>query len=139
MKTIKFFLTVLIFIIYFYDSFIWAQGKIITSTEANQLFGSVLVSISMSTHEFEQIINQSKNALRVKISSNNLFITNSEKSILYKSGGNLSPDENFHTFSILVIKELIAKGQSNIVFFEQRNDVLTITIGEFTLEFSTCC
>ena len=59
--------------------------------------------------------------------------------VLFPSGFQIEPQEIFHVFSLSIIKEFLAAAEVNQIAVEKRGDVLSLTSGDVTLEFSIPC
>lgn len=51
----------------------------------------------------------------------------------------VSSNEVFHLFSVSIVQELLTKGSNAVTFVENRQNVLTLTNGDETLELSESC
>ena len=113
-------------------------GKIIDSAEAENLFGKAEYGIQFAPALLKDYL-QSSSYLFFSLNSKILFISNERKEILYPPHGVLKGDEVFHVYSSEVINELINKNSGSSVIIEKRKNVLTLTNGNFTLEFGYLC
>lgn len=132
----------LLFVLLVFNCFninIFSQGKITTKSNADQLFGQILVSKQIATSSLESLTKRSSNVLMFNLLDNNIYVLDNHRNVLLPVGGTVNNSDIFSVYLIAVIQELISKGGSATTFIERRNEVLTITNGEFTLEWSTLC
>lgn len=117
----------------------FSQGKIISKTEADNLFGQVLITKQIPTENLKTFTNQSFNVMMFNIINNDLYILDNNRNVLTPIGVHVSNAEVFSVYSLLVIYQLISDGGSSVTFVEKRRNVLTITNGNYTLEFAILC
>ncbi len=111
-------------------------GQIFTKEEANKLYGPVKESLSIPITNLEIILNKTDEYVMLNIIDKKLFILNSKREVLYPYGDSVKDDQVFYYFSKGAV-------ESSLKYFEKkqnaqieiRKDVLSITYGEFTLEF----
>jgi hypothetical protein len=137
MKTILKIFFVIIFLADFANSQV--VGVIYSKTEANQKFGSIVNSVEITTAKLNDLLNQAGNYLLFKINDKNLYILDEGRKPLYPEGISVAPEEVLKIVSVSKIQELLNNGQNEQTFFEERNDVNTITNGEYTLEEIANC
>ena len=118
---------------------VYSQGKIISKKSANELFGPVLVSKEVPTENLKMNLNQSTNVVMFKIMNNDIYILNNNRDVLSPLGTTVSSSDVFSVYSISVVQELLNSGGSSVTYVEKRKEVLTITNGEYTLEYSIAC
>ncbi|MCX6152243.1 MAG: hypothetical protein NTX22_17085 [Ignavibacteriales bacterium] len=114
-------------------------GRIYTKTEANALYGNVLVSIEISSAELNGYMFQTKDYLMFNIIDGELIILDNERKSLRPVGEQYSLSMVFKVYSISKMQELLNQGKEKIVKLEARENVISITNGDFTLEFSGNC
>ncbi len=121
--------------------FINAQtiGVIYTKPEADQKFGPVLNSVKVSNSQLEDWLNKSGNYLLFKIDGRNLYILAEGRKPLFPDSLLVQPEEVYKLVSVSKIKELINKGQNQQTFFEERQNVFSISNGDYTLEEIVNC
>jgi hypothetical protein len=117
----------------------YAQGQLFTKEEANERFGPVLQQYTMQMDTFNEFLDKSSDKLMFKIADNQVFILDGNRNVLYPEGIQISKEEIFTVYGINVINELFSKGGSNEIQIEQRRDVLSITVGEVTMEVGALC
>lgn len=121
------------------SAYIYPQGKILSKEEANKLFGPVLVSKQIPSSDLRALTEKSAKLIMFKITNNDVYILGDSRKALLPAGAVVTEDEPFSAYSISIVQELLSRGNESVTFIEQRNDVLTITNGIFTLEFSIIC
>lgn len=117
-----------------------AQGKIISQSEADKLFGPVIFSAEINSSALMSLTETGSSVLMFKIIEEQLIILDKNRNVLYSGKEiNLTDQVEFHVFNNSLVKELLTEGGSLITSVEQREKVLSITNGEITLEFSIIC
>ncbi|OGU75849.1 MAG: hypothetical protein A2V93_01080 [Ignavibacteria bacterium RBG_16_34_14] len=118
---------------------VYSQGKILSKEEANKLFGAVLVSKEMPTSTLQSLVNQSTKVIMFNFINNDGYILDNNRKVLLPAGFSVSSSEVFHVYSTSIVQELLDNGGSQVTYIEQRKEVLTITNGNYTLEYSIIC
>ncbi len=118
---------------------LFPQGKILSKETADQLFGPVLVSKEIPTETLKMYTNQSFNVIMFKLMNNDLYILDNNRNALLPLGVTINSTEVFSMYSVTIVQQLLANGNSPFTTVEKRKDVLTITNGMFTLEYSLLC
>lgn len=113
-------------------------GKIITSSEADSLFGKSNYSIEFSTSQLSGYTKLYR-YLFINIDAGKVIIAQEDRKILYPENHILAGNEIFHVYSTPVISELINNSPGKPLYIEVRKDILTLTCGDFTLEFGFLC
>jgi hypothetical protein len=117
-------------------------GKIFTKEEADNLFGPVVQSVKISASQLQQMLSQTGDYLMFRFEGTSLYILNSKRSALYSSVGSLksfSAADVMKVYSTSVIKELLNKGQSDTITIEERQSVMSVTDGDYTMEYALGC
>lgn len=114
-------------------------GKIISKSEADSLFGKVLVSIDLSKDSLQTYSAETDSLLMFKINNDSLYILNNKRKALYPIGSNISSKETFTVYETQKLIELMTLGKNNINYVELRQKVLTITNGMYSIEFGDIC
>ena len=115
-------------------------GKIISKTDADQLFGPVLQSVSISSAELQNLAQKTPDHILFNFINGQLVILNGTRATaLYGSTASVSPSTTFHLYSTSQLLQLIKLGQSATTNVELRKNVLSITNGSETLEYATIC
>ncbi len=116
-----------------------SQGMIISKENADELFGQVIVSIQIPSTELNTFATQSSDVLMFNILNNELYILDNKRNTLKPLGVTVNSTETFSVYSVEIVKKLLTDGNSTITYIEKRNEVLTMTNGIFTLEYSSFC
>lgn len=114
-------------------------GKIISKSEADSLFGKVLVSIDLSNDSLQIYSAESDSLLMFKINNDSLFILDNKRNALYPISAKISSKEIFTVYETQKLNELMNRGTKNINYVELRQNVLTITNGIYTIEYGSLC
>ena len=114
-------------------------GKIISRDEADTLFDSVLVSVKMPVETVQDLISKTEKNIMLKIVEDSVVVLDNNRKVLFPEGKSVSSEDVFTVYSISALKELISKSKEEFIYIEQRKEVLTITNGNFTLEFGAPC
>jgi hypothetical protein len=114
-------------------------GVIYTVAEADQQFGDVVSSVQISSSQLKDFIGQTDKYLMFKIINGVLYILGDGRSVLVPSEGYVDPDEIFTVYSKSKVDELIDTGGEETNLVEIRNNVLTVTNGQYTLESGSWC
>lgn len=114
-------------------------GRLYQKADAEQYYGIVAKSFQFSTEEVLLFLKQTDKVLMFNITDNKLFILGDDRKSIYPANAVVSSKEVFSVYSISLIRELISKGKSNTINFEKRHSVLTISNGEYLLEFAEYC
>ena len=129
----------MLFILAIFTIQLFPQGEILTKENADQLFGPVLVSKEIPTETLEMYTNQSANVIMFKLMNNDLYILDNNRNALLPLGVTINSTEVFSMYSVAIVQQLLSDGNNPFTYVEKRKDVLTITNGEFTLEYSLSC
>ncbi len=127
----------LIVVLFWFELF--SQGKILSKENADQLFGPVLVLKEIPTETLVMYTNQSVNVIMFKLMNNELYILDNDRNVMLPFGATINSTEIFSMYSVVIVQQLLSDGNSPFTTVEKRKDVLTITNGEFTLEYSILC
>lgn len=114
-------------------------GKIISRDEADKLFDSVLVSVKMTAETVQDLISKTEKDVMFKIIENSVVILDNNRKVLYPEYKSVNSEDVFTLYSVSVLKDLLSEGKTAFVYIEQRKEVLTITSGNYTLEFGSDC
>lgn len=132
-------LTLLILITFTEFNYGQTYGKLYTKVEGEQLYGAVVKSFQMSTQEVNSYLDKTEIVLMFNIKNEKLNILGDGRKSIYPVSATINSEEVFRVFSVSLIRELIEKGKSSTTYFEKRNNVLTITNGQYLLEYSEIC
>lgn len=114
-------------------------GKIISATEGENLFRTVITSYQLNTND---LLGYCQNAGRVIMFAEEnaeLYVAGSGRIILSLNNQAPSPDLVFHVYTVAKVNELITLGKNEITVVEIRSDVVDLKNGEFVLEFGALC
>ncbi|HEX2982082.1 MAG TPA: hypothetical protein VHO28_00920 [Ignavibacteriales bacterium] len=117
-------------------------GVIFTKEEADSLFGSVLSSFEMSSKELSSYLSKTDSYMLFHYDpakSKTPFIFDNSKSVMNMTAMKIEMPEELKVYSVSQIKELMEKGGQETTRIEQREGVISITNGEYTLEMSLDC
>lgn len=129
----------MLFILAIFTIQLFPQGEILTKENADQLFGPVLVSKEIPTETLKMYTNQSVNVIMFKLMNNDIYILDNNRNALLPLGATINSSEVFSMYSVAIVQQLLSDGNNPFTYVEKRQDVLTITNGEFTLEFALSC
>lgn len=129
----------MLFILAIFTIQLFPQGEILTKENADQLFGPVLVSKEIPTETLKMYTNQSANVIMFKLMNNDLYILDNNRNALLPLGVTINSTEVFSMYSVTIVQQLLSDGNNPFTYVEKRKDVLTITNGEFTLEYAFLC
>jgi len=118
---------------------LFSQGKILSKENADQIFGPVLLSHEIPTETLKNFTYQSVNVIMFKLMNNDLYILDNNRNVLLPLGVTINSTEVFSMYSVTIVQQLLSNGNSPFTTVEKRKDVLTITNGMFTLEYSLLC
>lgn len=114
-------------------------GKVISKNEANNLFGPVISSVTISASQLNSWLTKSENYIMFAIKNNKLFVLGDNRTPIATNGSSISPGEIFHIYSKSKVQELLSSGEGTAIVFEIRQNVFSITKDESTLEFGDNC
>ncbi len=117
----------------------YGQGVLFTREEANERFGPVFEKHYLEMDLFQEFLEKAGSQLMFKIVDNQVYILDEHRNLLFPASGQVSKEDVFTVYSIIIINELFSKGGSKVIEIEQREDVLSISVGEFTMEFGAFC
>jgi len=114
-------------------------GQIFTKQEAENRFGPILTSIEFSKQNIQLFLTQTNNYIMFRINNNSAIILDNHRMPLYPTGIRMNSSDQYVMYSTSVLEELLSLGNDNIVYIEQRSNVLSITNGEYTMEVGGLC
>ena len=114
-------------------------GKIITKSEANTQFGTVLVSDSVSAEQVMKWVGASESHIMFNIMNNQVYVLTNNRKVVAPEGAIIQDSDTFHVYSTSKVTELLSVSRAAVVAFEIRANVFSLTAGEYTLEFSLLC
>ena len=114
-------------------------GKIISAEAADKDFGSVSTSILVQTTTVEEWLAETNDKIMFMIENDKMTVLGDSRNVIFSATDFSDNNQKFHMLSKIKVSELIMNGNKSTTFFEMRDNVFTVTNGEFTLEFSTPC
>lgn len=117
----------------------YSEGDIISNESANEEFGTASLSASISSDQLQSIALKTQNLLMFKFLNEKLIILGDDRKPLYPEGAVIAADIEFKVYSKAKVLELIQTGGDDNNFIQLRTNTLTITNGDYTLEFGSLC
>ncbi len=115
-------------------------GKLYTKTQADQIYGPVLQSVSISTSTLQSLLAKSPKYIMFNIINGQLVISTPQRSVLSGQMTALSTSQPMRLYSTSIINQLIQQGGASTTTIEIRaNNIVTLTNGTDTLESGTPC
>jgi hypothetical protein len=114
-------------------------GEIISNQTAEKEFGSVTNSVSILSELLQSLSENTKDLMMFNILNNQLYILGDNRKILYPINAQISTDSVFKVYSKTKVMELLIQGQNKYATIENRNETITVTNGNFTLEYGSLC
>ncbi|MBU1099036.1 MAG: hypothetical protein KKA84_01435 [Bacteroidetes bacterium] len=129
------------------------KGKILTKAEAEKLFGPVTTSVTITSSALEEMLTKAQDNIMFMIRDGKLYTATSLDSVLtegYVKGEN----DVFHVYSKSVAEALLnfmykettgAAEDGEVpepvkdVYVEMREDVMTVSYGDYVMEFGSPC
>lgn len=131
--------TASLFMLVLITSAAFAQGKIISKSAADELFGKPDYKISMPVEELEGLMTKSATALMFSFKDDKVYVLDGKRKVLQPEGKSVAKDEVFNIAGIYALKLLITEGGEKEVQFEKRGNVFTMSNGNYTLEYMIPC
>lgn len=137
-------LLLFIFFIFFAPGLLSAQevyGKIFTKAEADQMFGPVLKKFDIDVNEVKDLLDRAGNYIMFNYETEDLYVLDGKKKPILNYGQMKSNflSETFRVFSVSVVRDLLSRGNEAKVHVEKRQDVVTVTYSESTMDYSYSC
>ncbi|MCB0731551.1 MAG: hypothetical protein KDC88_11000 [Ignavibacteriae bacterium] len=139
MKKNFFMLLSILFLMTINQSFSQEYGKIFSKNEADKLFGVVYKSQNIKKDVLISALQNTSKVVMFKLENNFLTILGDEREVLFSSGSFTDKNQVFRLFSKSKVEELLRLGNDVNCFVEDRERVLTVTNGDYTLEVSVPC
>lgn len=117
----------------------FSQGKILSKVDADKLFGPVEISKEISSDQINLYTLQTIDKIMFKIINNEIYILDNKRNVLFPIGTTINSTDVFSVYSVSIVQKLLSDGGSPFSYVEKRNSVLTITNGDFTLEYAGYC
>ncbi len=114
-------------------------GEIISLETAEQDFGPVSSSATISSDQLKALSDRTVNLMMFNLAGGTIYILGDERSLLYPEGAEVSSGTVFKVYSKTKVLELMNTGKKAENAIEMRGETLTISNGDHTLEFGTLC
>jgi len=114
-------------------------GEIISRETADHDFGKAALSVLISSEQLQSLAAKTLNLLMFNIIDDRLIILGDQRKTLYPDGYIPPPQTIFKVYSKDKVLELIKAGGETNNFIEYRTDNITITNGDYTLEYGALC
>ncbi|HSD64113.1 MAG TPA: hypothetical protein VLB50_09955 [Ignavibacteriaceae bacterium] len=115
------------------------SGQIFTNQGADNLFGPVITSVSIPKITFQFFLTKTDNYIMFKVEDNKAIVIDNNRKVISPEGTIINPTDKFTVYKVSVVNELLSKSNENIVYIQQRNNVLSVSIGGFTMEVGSIC
>ncbi len=117
-----------------------APGAIFSKEEANKFYGEVLSSKEVTAKELKEYLAKTDKYAFFYFNGKEPVILNQTKEAVNVAAEDITKRPGtLRVFSVDKIKELLEKGGQDITTIEQRSEVISLTNGDYTLEFSLGC
>jgi hypothetical protein len=114
-------------------------GQIFTKQEADDLYGPVLFSVSVSKLSVHSFLTQTNDYIMFNIRDNKLIVLDRHRKPIFPKKVLTNSSEVFHMYSVSVLNELLSLDNDNTVYVEQRTKVLSVSSGGYTMEVGVWC
>lgn len=124
---------------------VFGQGKIITASEADALFGPVLKSEKINVQQLKAILGNASDRVMFGFKNGKVNILDKTRKAIFPSAAAVEHSDVFHVFSTAIVEELLGIEKGTEVTVEQRaKNILSITTSStggdaYTLEFAALC
>lgn len=131
------FTALLLLILFISTSF--AQGQLFSKSEAENKFGPVIKKVRLNSHGLRNLLDGKEHLMfAIDKVSKRVNILNSNKSPVLNQFQSKS-DDVYHLYDTQKITELLYYGGENETYIEQRDEVVSISNGEYVLELAVPC
>lgn len=114
-------------------------GQLFTKQEADKKFGPVLQSITLPKPTVQNFLSKTNNYIMFRVENNNVVVLDNMRRVLFPEGQVINSTDTFSMYSVSVVQELLSRSNENVVFIEQRSEVLSVTYGGSTMEVAVHC
>ena len=114
-------------------------GKVYTNTEAYQQFGAVIYSGEVPREKVIELLNKTEKTIMFGIVNKIAIILDNNRKLLYPAKAEYSDTDVFTAYNVSAVNELLSKSNSQSVVIEQRREVLSVSLGNYTLESGAKC
>lgn len=112
-------------------------GKIFNAEYANQTFGEVVNSVEIENSQLTSLLNSAGEYIMFNIDTKSVRALDGNRTSVH--GNADSENEVFYKLSTSQVELLFEKGGQKNTTIEMRQETLTLTNGEYTLEMSDPC
>ena len=114
-------------------------GKIISATEGEKLFASVIASYEIITKDLLTYCQNAGRAIMFAEENGELYVAGLGRKILSFNQRQPSQDLVFHVYGVSKVDELLTRGKDEVTVVEIRSDLIDLKNGEFILEYGFPC
>lgn len=114
-------------------------GQIFTNQQADNLFGPVLTSVPISRITFQFFLTQTNNYIMFRVVGNKAIVLDNKRNVISPAGFIINASDILTVYRVSVVNELLSKGNENTVYIQQRTNVLSVSIGDYTMEVGSMC
>lgn len=115
------------------------SGQIFSNQEADNLFGPVITSIPIPRNAFQSFLTKTNNYIMFKVVDYKAIVLDDKRNVISPAGININPTDIFTVYKVSVVYDLLSRGNDNIVYIQQRTNVLSVSTGSFTMEVGSLC
>ena len=114
-------------------------GKLYSKSAADSIYGPVINSTTVNTSDLQMMTLKTQTYIMFSLVNGSLIISDNKRNSLFPSSFAIPSNQVFSVFSVSIVQELMTKGVSNVTRIEHRQNVLTLTNGNITLEMGQLC
>jgi hypothetical protein len=115
-------------------------GKIYSKQEADSLYGPVVSSVGISSSILIELLSNSTNYIMFRMANESVYIVDNNRHPLFSGNFAVDSVDVYRVLSISMVAKIVQDGKNPVTDIEIRNkDILTITNGIYTLEYSVAC
>lgn len=114
-------------------------GKVFTNTEAYQQFGAVIYSSEVPREKVIELLNKTEKTIMFGLVNKIAIILDNNRKLLYPAKAEYTDTDVFTAYNISSVKELLSKSNSQSLVIEQRREVLSVSLSNYTLETGWKC
>ena len=112
-------------------------GKIFDKDYADKEFGNVIKSVTIANDNLNEMLKTSGKYIMLNIDTGTIRAIDAQRKTIQGSAN--SPEEIFYNMSTSQVELLLSDGLQNTTQIEMRPKTMTLTNGQFTLEFTKPC
>ena len=114
-------------------------GRLYPKSAADSIYGPVINSAAVNTSDLQMMTLKTQTYIMFSLVNGSLIISDNKRNSLFPSSFAIPGNQVFSVFSVSIVQELMTKGGSSATMIEHRQNVLTLTNGDFTLEMGQLC